>query len=326
MLAEPNRVASHHCILIIECLAQNIDVQLIQAIQRIQRMHPRQWQFRIAQQRLQRSHRRLILPLINQPRGRVARPTIRTLQHPHQLRLIKLPHVHRRPRLGSFFDDPVNPPPIISAVEIQMLLDRLRQRPGMLDHFAIHVADVQIPIGTIDHLHGTKPRVFRRNKLPLLLIGGTLGNELDAIGPNFLTMNQIAARIANECIPHIFRPPRIAAKNGDAGRAGEISGRPAAAFDWPRHQSIHSPLRANHSPGLFRTGAIHLRRRPIGRDVHQRPRHRIIRIPPRITQVKHDRLNMMAIATNEFSEAIVEAQSILPAAALESKVQCSRIE
>ena len=44
--------------------------------------------------------------------------------------------------------------PIIALIEIQMLLDALWQGPRMLDHFAMHVQDIQIAIGALANWTG----------------------------------------------------------------------------------------------------------------------------------------------------------------------------
>src|SRR5437762_2116833 len=101
----------------------------------------------------------------------------------------------------------------------------------MLDHFAVHVADVKISIWTIGELHWAKPGVFGGSKFALLLVGRARCDKLHPVRGNLLPMHQIATGVANESIADEFLAPGIAAEDRDARRAGEISRRSAAAFD-----------------------------------------------------------------------------------------------
>src|SRR2546423_14769739 len=87
------------------------------------------------------------------------------------------------------------------------------------------------------------------------LVGRALGDEIEAIGANFLAMHQISAGVADESISHILRPPGIAAEDSEPGCTGEVSGRSAAAFDWAGNQATHAPF-----GGMTRQGSSGLMR------------------------------------------------------------------
>ena len=79
-------------------------------------------------------------------------------------------------------DDAVNPAPIIATVEVDVLLDSLRQRPRVLNHFAIHVSDVQRTIRADLHLHWAEPVIRRGEEFPVTLILWSLAMKLIPAG------------------------------------------------------------------------------------------------------------------------------------------------
>src|SRR5437773_2511748 len=64
-------------------------------------------------------------------------------------------------------------------------------------------------------------------------------------------MDEIAAGVADEGIADVFGAPGVAAEDGDAGGAGEISGGAAAAFDGAGDQAAYAPHGAGIEGKIF---------------------------------------------------------------------------
>ena len=95
-------------------------------------------------------------------------------------------------------DNAVNAASIISAIEIEMLFYRLRQRPGMLDDLAIHIRYVERTVRSVGELYGSAPIVGGSNKFNFLFIIRAAPDQADAFRVEFLSMDQITATISNK--------------------------------------------------------------------------------------------------------------------------------
>ena len=139
-------------------------------------------------------------------------------------------------------------------------------------------------------------------------------------------MDQVAAAVGHESVPAKILRKRVATVNGNAGRAGKITGGPASAFDGAGKEARHTPARANDTPRFIRADAINLRRRAVGGDVQRGRRHGEERIATGVTVLIHHFPNVSAIAANELASVIVEAQPVLASAALQAHRQSARVE
>ena len=79
----------------------------------------------------------------------------------------------------------VDAPAVVAAVEIEVLLDLFRNAPRVLDHFAIHVADVEGAVGRVGEIHDADPGVLARGELEALFVGGAAADETHAVGMEF---------------------------------------------------------------------------------------------------------------------------------------------
>ena len=253
-------------------------------------------------------------------------PAVRMIERRNQLvhsRLAK----PGRPRLSELFrHDAVNPAPVIAAVEVDVLLDATRQRPRMLDHLAVHVGDVQRTVRPNLHLHRPKPVVRRGEKLPVALVTGALGFELNPSAPQFFSVHQIAAAVCDEGITAEPAWPGVPVVDRHAGGRREITGGTATALHRAGHLLGDTPACADHPPRLVRAQPEHRRRGTVHRDVHQRRRRTEVRIRPGIAPLVHHLLNVVAVAADELPPGSIEIHPVLSAAALEPEVECPWVE
>src|SRR6516164_5732260 len=101
-------------------------------------------------------------------------------------------------------------------------------------------------------------------------------------------MDEIAAAISDKGVASELLRPGISSIDSDSSGAGEVSGRPSAAFDRSRHQPGHAPLGANDAPRLIRTDAVNFGGRSIDCDINRRWRHRKVRVARRVSIFVHD--------------------------------------
>ena len=139
----------------------------------------------------------------------------------------------------------------------------------MLDHFAVHVGDVQRAVRADLHLHRAEPIIRRGEEFPVPLILWSPRHEADPGGLKFFPMNEIAPAVRDKGVPGKILRPDVTVVNRDAGGRSEVPGRASTTFDRASHFSIHTPARANNPPRLIRAAAKHRCRRPIDSDAVQ---------------------------------------------------------
>ena len=160
--------------------------------------------------------------------------------------------------------------PIIALIEIQVLLDALWQGPRMLDHFAMHVQDIQIAIRGIGKLDWTKPMFRRSNELCFRFILGAKGGKNRPLLMESFVMNQITPTIGDPRISAVILPPGISRKKSHSRCPGEIPRRRSSAFNRPRDSASHAPPCAHHAPWFVGTDAEHGCRWTIPRNAQAR--------------------------------------------------------
>ena len=163
------------------------------------------------------------------------------LTKPGQLRLNK----HSR-------HDPIDPAAFVAAVQVDVLLDAVRQRPRVFDHLAVHVGDVKRAVRADLHLDRPKPVVRRGEKLPVALVRRPLGTKSHTVRVKFLPVNQVAPGIGDESIAAERVWPGVPVVNRHACCRREIPGRTAAAFHRPGHLFGDAPARTDDPPRLVR--------------------------------------------------------------------------
>src|SRR4051812_15966469 len=75
-------------------------------------------------------------------------------------------------RWGRLFESvrryTINTAAIVPAIQVEMLFDRFRNGPGVLDHLAVHIRHEERAIRGIGKLHGPEPQILRGDKFHLL--------------------------------------------------------------------------------------------------------------------------------------------------------------
>src|ERR1041385_6816676 len=139
-------------------------------------------------------------------------------------------------------------------------------------------------------------------------------------------MDQVPARVPDECVIEVFSRERVASIDRRSGRASKIARRTATALDRSRHQSRHAPFGSNDAPWFFRADPINLRRRAIHGNALKAWRHRVEQIASGITIVIHEQSDMVAVVAGEAMPVIVETQSMLATAGLGRHDQSARLD
>src|ERR1041385_2908115 len=122
----------------------------------------------------------------------------RSFSKPRQFRLFE-----------SIRHDAINPAAIISSIQVEQLLDRVRQGPWVFDYLPIHIGDVECSVWRVSQLHRAKPQVGRSQEFAFLLVRRTFGEEGHAIAPDFFAVDEIASAVGHEGVSQILLGPSI---------------------------------------------------------------------------------------------------------------------
>ena len=300
--------------------------QCVQSGQRVKRVHSPETGFAPFGQAAQRLDGRLVLPLEQQPRRRAPMPAVRVIERLNQLghsRLAKPRQLRLNKHSGH---NPVNPATVVATVEVDVLLDAVRKRPRVLDHFAVHIGNVKRAVRADLHLHRPKPVVGRGEELPVAFIVGALRGKFYPMGTKFFSMNQVAPSVGDESVAAVPAWPSVPVVNRHAGCRREITGRTPAALHRPGHLLGNAPARADDPPRLVRAEPKHRCRGAVHRDVHQRRLGHEVRIRAGVALLVHHLLNVMAVAADELPPGRVEVHPVLRAAVLQTKLKRARVE
>src|SRR5579885_455840 len=144
----------------------------------------------------QRSYGSLILALEKKTVSGFTPPSIGILQTFDELDSASFAKSRRRRCLEPRRRQPPDAATVASAFESELGLDVVRDRPGMLDHFTVHIHDVQGAIRSVDEIDGPKPGVGRGHEFRLLL--ATASQEGDTLPREDFSMNEVAGHIAKK--------------------------------------------------------------------------------------------------------------------------------
>src|SRR6267378_1432048 len=136
-------------------------------------MQSSEWKVRFLEVYKQR-HGGLVLAFIKQASGSVAMPTIRVFQGGNQFCGGNFAQFGRLRVFEIVRCDTINSASVVTTVQIEKSFDIIRQRPGVLDDFAIHVDDIERSIRRVCKLNRAKPGVSRGDKLDVFFAGATL--------------------------------------------------------------------------------------------------------------------------------------------------------
>ena len=89
-------------------------------------------------------------------------------------------------------DDPVDSAPVGSGIEVQIPLDGLRNRLGVLHELSIDVHDVEVSVPAGGELNGPEPGIGGSQEFPLLFFRRSAGREADAARRQQVPVNQVA--------------------------------------------------------------------------------------------------------------------------------------
>ena len=154
----------------------------------------------------------------------------------------------------------IDPAPIATAGQIEMLLDLGRKRGGMLDHLAINVDDVERAVGSVGELGRPEPDVVRSDEFaPLVDPPGDHGRSRRRTSALRWTRLPPTSPM-NAWLPHFGRKC-VAAVTGHAGGPGEIAGGPPAPFDAAQCRVGDPQAGADDPPRLDGAGAKDFGRR-----------------------------------------------------------------
>ena len=295
-------------------------------------VHPRERRCSLPGRFVKQRHCIGIVPLDEEPPGRVAVPAIGTPEKldegrdrglresgggfPGRCRgAIGCPLRHR--------NQPPQPAGVAATREIEVLLDRWGEARRMLDHLALHVDDPQRTVGPVGKLHRAKPNVGRGDKLTFLV--DPLGTDTGAVREELFPMDEIRADVANDehsgKVPHGITPD-----NRDPGGAGEVPSRSPAPLDHPRHDPTGPEPRPEHSPRFDGARAVNGGLRPLDSDALLRRRRREEGIARQKTIVDHHPNRMVAVVAEVDGAEIVGRAAVLGAASLGAEIKRARIE
>src|SRR5439155_11971078 len=127
----------------------------------MKRMHASERRSRFFEQTHQEGDGGFILSLVKEARGCITVPTVRMFKCGHQLLYRGFAESRQLRLLESIRHNAIDAATIIACIQIEQLLDRIRQRPWMLDDLAIHIGDVEGAIRSISQLNGAEPEIGR---------------------------------------------------------------------------------------------------------------------------------------------------------------------
>src|SRR5206468_600302 len=94
---------------------------------------------------------------------------------------------------------------VLATRKIELPFENFGQTFRMLDHFAVHIGNVQSAVGTDCHLDGAEPDVAGANELGVFV--DAVAAVGDAISDKMLAMDEIAADVGGERDHAVFFRP-----------------------------------------------------------------------------------------------------------------------
>ena len=173
----------------------------LQALQRPERMQPAERFGAPAEELAQGLDGRRVLPLEEEPVGRVAVPGVGVFEQGHQFEGRCPAQPGSGPGSEAGRGESVDAAAVGAAAEVELGLDVVGDRPGVLDRLAVHVEDGQRAVGGVDEVDGAEPGVGRGEELGLLLSGCAVGAEGHAVGLDDHAVDDVVGDLAEEEVP-----------------------------------------------------------------------------------------------------------------------------
>ena len=264
-----------------------------------------------------------ILPFAKQPLGCDSMPPIGVLEKGDEFIRGRLTQPCRRTPFKLGRPDPIDSSTAGSAIEVEILLDTLGQRPGMFDHLSMHITDIETTVRPIAVGRGSKPIVRRSDEFVIMFVLGAPGRELDPVfNPRYhLAMHQVAPHIAGEGVVDILSPESVARVDGDTRSAGEIAGNPATTLDGATDHSGDSPPGSNDSPWLIGTDPIDRSGSSVHRDPRQGRGHRVPGTWFGPASFPHHCDEVIAVARHEPAAVGIKAETVLRTTVFGAEIQ-----
>jgi len=192
----------------------------------------------------------------------------------------------------------------------------------MLEQLAIHVGQVERPVGRLGELDRAEPDLVGGKELAIGF--RPVRGESDAARLKPHTVDQIARPLANERIAVKGCRKGVALVDRHPARRREIAGRRTAAFDRPGKHAPHAHLRPHDPPRFRRTGAVD--GHPVGPDGNPRRRGGEEGIPGDVAIFVHHHVDGRAVGGLELAPPRIEGHAVLPPAALQPQLAGARVE
>ena len=274
-------------------------------------MQPAEGRRRTANQLFECRENGSVLPLEQQALCRLSLPDVFGLQAPHEIQRVEAAEPHHGRLRGTRGREPINPSAVVAALQVEVGLDVVRDRVGMLDRLAVHVDDVERSVGRVHEIDGAEPVVGRGDELGVL-VGAPRGHE-HAVTRERLAVHQVAADVADERVPPECRRIGVSPIDRDAGRGGEVTdGELFRAGKRAQHRRVRDAAPcADDPPRLGRAAAKDGRGRPLFGNRADRFGNRHIRIAANVAVLEHDLLDVVAVVADETVSPVVERQAEL---------------
>ena len=228
-----------------------------------------------------------------QAMNRVPPPSVGRRQVADQLDRTRPPQSKRSSIAHALGHDPIDASAILTGLQVEDL-DQLGGDPlRMLDVLAVHVDDIQRPVGPVGHEDGPTPRIARREKRDAL--ASAAGRDHGLIGVRqHIPVHEVADRLGHEHVAVI------------AGRQkrSAIDLEPAGRRDVADVRNV-DPAR------LLLAARKHARSVTVIRYVRLRRPHGQVRISRQISPRQHHLMNVSSVATDEPPAEIIEREAEL---------------
>ena len=277
-------------------------------------MHPPQGVGAIPDQVLQQGERRRVLAFEEETLRGLTPPGVGIGQQGHELGGLRLAQGRLGALLEAVGDQVVEPPAVLPARQVEVLLDRLGDRGRVFDRLAIHVQDQERPVGGVGEVDGPEPVVRRGQEFDLLI--GPRREELRAVLREGLAMDEVAPHVADEGVAAVLGGVGGPPIDRHAGGGGEEAGGDQLGRREPLGiRGIGRTLAGpDDPPGLGRADPVDRRGGPFGRDVGEHRRGRERRVPLQVAGGEEDLADMVAVVAGEAVSPVVEAVAELTAA------------
>ena len=234
----------------------------------------------------------------------------------------------RRRLLEPVGDDAVDAAAIVAAVQILEPLDRFREcrRRSRGSPDTGRRCRARRPVRWRKPRAGTRGR-STRGTLRCASSGSRRARKPTPSGASRAPVHEVVAGDADERAVPILGRERVSAIEGHAARSDQIGRRLRRRAG---EHAFGAPAVPDAAPRIFGADAVHdlavdgLAR--LQRDVDARARRRIERIPAGVAILVHQELHRAVRRADELAAVVVEAQALLPAAALGAHAVRARIE